>query len=217
MHVPSRDEFKAACARGNLIPVYREIMADGDTPVSAYAKLGGGEYSFLLESVVGGQTWAAYSFIGVLPKAVIRYTGGQARVTWYDGAEHTGEEGWEAEDPTAALAELMQRWQPVQTPGLPRFWGGAVGWLGYDIVRAFETLPSLAATDPNVSDLCMVITDTLVIFDNLRQTIKVVATPHLDQGDDADLVYRRACERIDQIVHRLRTNPASLSPMAPPP
>src|SRR5512147_2159723 len=84
-HYPSRAQFHAAATQGNLIPVYREILADGDTPVSAYAKLGRRDYSFLLESVVGGQKWAAYSFIGVDPRAVVRWTyGGKIEVVWRD-------------------------------------------------------------------------------------------------------------------------------------
>ena len=84
MYTPSREEFVAAAARGNLIPVYRELLADGDTPVSAYAALGGGEHTFLLESVVGGETWAAYSFVGVAPRALVRWANNTATVTWFD-------------------------------------------------------------------------------------------------------------------------------------
>src|SRR4029079_1116434 len=81
-YTPTREEFVAAAARGNLIPVYRELLADGDTPVSAYAALGASEHSFLLESVVGGATWAAYSFVGIAPRAVVRWNAGKANVTW---------------------------------------------------------------------------------------------------------------------------------------
>src|SRR5262245_41185790 len=109
MYTPSRAEFVAAASRGNLIPVYRELLADGDTPVSAYAALGGSDYSFLLESVVGGETWAAYSFVGVAPRAVLRWKGGVAQVTWYDvdggGPPKVAE--WPVADPSAALAEVM--------------------------------------------------------------------------------------------------------------
>jgi len=84
MYTPSREEFIAAAMRGNLIPVYRELLADGDTPVSAYAALGAGEHSFILESVIGGATWAAYSFVGVAPRAVVRWHNSTASVTWYD-------------------------------------------------------------------------------------------------------------------------------------
>src|SRR3954463_3462311 len=134
MYTPSRDAFVAASGKGNLIPVYREMLADGDTPVSAYSALGAGEHSFLLESVVGGQTWAAYSFVGVAPRAVLTWRAGTARVTWGEG-DGAAERSWQVADPTAALAEIMAEWRPVETAGLPRFWGGAVGWIAYDVVR----------------------------------------------------------------------------------
>ena len=219
MHYPSQSQFVAASGRGNLIPVYREIMADGDTPVSAYAKIGRGDYSFLLESVVGGEKWAAYSFIGVAPRAVLRCRGDRATVRWYDvdgdGAE--SEESWQVGDPTAALGEVMARWRPVGVAGLPRFWGGAVGWVGYDVVRSFERLPSDNVDDLGLPELCLVITDTLVIFDNLRQTIKVVATAQVDDGDDAAAAYAQAVLRVDAVVDRLRVTNAPLSEMEPPP
>ena len=180
MYTPSREEFIAAAMRGNLIPVYRELLADGDTPVSAYAALGAGEHSFILESVIGGATWAAYSFVGVAPRAVVRWHNSTARVTWYDvdagGPPRTAE--WQTPDPTAALTEVLGDIRPVDVAGLPRFWGGAVGWIAYDCVRAFEDLPARARPALDLPPLCMVVTDTLLIFDNLRQTLKVVATPY---------------------------------------
>src|SRR5262245_22473406 len=84
VYTPSREQFVAAASQGNLIPVYRELLADGDTPVSAYAALGGGDHTFLLESVIGGATWAAYSFVGIAPRAVVQWKSGQATVTWFD-------------------------------------------------------------------------------------------------------------------------------------
>ena len=135
------------------------------------------EHSFLLESVVGGTTWAAYSFVGIAPRAVVRWKAGTATVTWYDvdagGPPRTA--SWATPDPTAALAEVLGELRPVAVPGLPRFWGGAVGWIAYDCVRAFEELPARARPGLDLPGLCMVVTDTLVIFDNLRQTLKVVA------------------------------------------
>src|SRR5262245_51683906 len=194
MYTPSRAEFVAAASRGNLIPVYRELLADGDTPVSAYAALGADDHSFLLESVVGGETWAAYSFVGVAPRAILTWRAGTAKVEWLEGARDGGgvTSEWACADPTAALAEVMAEWKPVPTPGLPRFWGGAVGWIAYDVVRAFEDLPARARADLDVPALCVVLTDTLVIFDNLRQTIKVVATPYVPNPDKADRAYDRA-------------------------
>ncbi|NVB80139.1 MAG: anthranilate synthase component I [Kofleriaceae bacterium] len=205
-YTPSREEFVAAAARGNLIPVYRELLADGDTPVSAYAALGAGEHSFLLESVVGGATWAAYSFVGVAPRAVVKWAAGTAQVTWYDvdGGGPPRNAEWATPDPTAALAEVLGEMRPVDVPGLPRFWGGAVGWIAYDCVRAFEDLPARARPGLELPPLAMVITDTLLIFDNLRQTLKVVATPYVARPERAEVAYERACARIDAIVAKLR-------------
>ena len=219
MFYPSREQFLQATTQGNLVPVFREIVADGDTPVSAYAKLGGPDYSFLLESVIGGEKWASYSFIGVTPRAVLRCKAGTAKVTWYDveGEGEAREASWQAADPTAALAEVMAEWKPVPIPGLPRFWGGAVGWISYDVVRSFEDLPGNSVDDLSLPELCMVITDTLVIFDNLRQTIKVVATPYVPRPDKAKAAYERAVDRVEQTIARLRNTIAPLSPLQPPP
>jgi anthranilate synthase component 1 len=205
-YVPSREEFREAATRGNLIPVYREILGDGDTPVSAYAKLGRKEYGFLLESVVGGEKWAAYSFLGVEPRAIVSAKGGQVSVVWRD-VDGGGEEKratWAAADPTAALAEILADFRPVASPGLPRFWGGAVGWIGYDVVRAFEDLPHRAPDDLHLPEMCLVLTDTLVIFDNLRQTLKIVAAPFVPRPEKADDAYDAACARIDRIAAKLR-------------
>ncbi|HUJ59338.1 MAG TPA: anthranilate synthase component I [Kofleriaceae bacterium] len=218
MYTPTRDEFRAAAARGNLIPVYCELLADGDTPVSAYAALGAGEHSFLLESVVGGATWAAYSFVGVAPRAVVRWNAGTASVTWYDvdAGGPPRQAQWQTSDPTAALAEVLGEMRPVDVPGLPRFWGGAVGWIAYDCVRAFEDLPARARADLDLPPLVMVVTDTLLIFDNLRQTLKVVATPYVARPERADAAYDRACERIDAIVETLRMPRRPLAALEPP-
>ncbi|HVK73551.1 MAG TPA: anthranilate synthase component I [Kofleriaceae bacterium] len=219
MYHPSRDEFVRAAADGNLIAVYRELCADADTPVSAYAALGGGEHSFLLESVVGGSTWAAYSFVGVAPRAVLTCQGGLARATWYDveggGPPRSAE--WPAPDPVAALAEVMGEFRPAPAPGLPRFWGGAVGWISYDCVRAFEDLPARPKPELGVPALCMAISDTVVVFDNLRQTIKVVATAYVPRAERADAAYERACARIDEVIARLRGGRPRLKALAPLP
>jgi anthranilate synthase component 1 len=217
--VPSRAEFRELAHRGNLIPVYREVLADGDTPVSAYAKLGRREHSFLLESVVGGEKWAAYSFIGVDPRAVVRWSvGGKVEVVWHDveggGPDQRAE--WAAADPTAALAEILADFHPVHVEGLPRFWGGAVGYLGYDVVRAFEDLPARKPDDLAAPDLYMVLTDTLVIFDNLRQTVKLVAAAFVPRPEKADEAYDAALARIDQLAARLQRGEARLRPLSPP-
>src|SRR5262249_56449020 len=115
-----------------------------------------------------------------------------------------------------ALEEILSDFRPVAVPGLPRFWGGAVGWVGSDAVRAFEELPARAPDDLGLPDVCLVLTDTLVIFDNLRQTVKLLAAPFVPRADKADEAYDAAVRRIDALEQRLRAE-ARLRPLAPPP
>ncbi len=220
-HSPTLDDFRAAAARGNLVPVWREIVLDGDTPVSAYAKLRRRPHSFLLESVVGGEKWAAYSFIGAGARAVFTARGGRYQIVRYDvdggGPPVTHEGALPDGDPTRVLASLLATFKPgdAAAPGLPRFWGGAVGWLGYDVVRAFERIPSRAPDELALPEACFVVTDTLVIFDNLRQTVKVVANAVVDGPNDAERAYRSACARIDELVRALQGPSPQLRPLDP--
>src|SRR4051794_27163893 len=191
--VPDRAGFLELARHGRLAFVYREVLADTDTPVSAYAKLGRGPYSFLLESVVGGDKWAAYSFVGVRPRAVIRARGNvvevlaprDSRPGADSGADPNGfrvVERVETRDPLRFVDDYLAKLSPAVPPGLPRFLGGAVGWLGYDIVRSFERLPDKNPDDLGLPELCFAITDTVVIFDNLRGTVKVVAAVDVGEG-----------------------------------
>ena len=218
-HAPSLAAFRAAAAQGNLVPVWREIVLDGDTPVSAYAKLGRRPHSFLLESVVGGEKWAAYSFIGVGARAVVTARAGRYEIVRFDveggGAPARHEGPLPAGDPTRLLASLLASFRPVPAPALPRFFGGAVGWLGYDAVRAFERIPSLKPDELGLPEACFVITDTLVIFDNLRQTVKVVANAVVDSPEQAERAYAAACARIDRIVEMLERPAPRLRPLDP--
>jgi anthranilate synthase component 1 len=221
--VPDRPGFLELARRGRLAFVYREVLADTDTPVSAYAKLGRGPYSFLLESVVGGDKWAAYSFLGVRPRAVVRARGEEVEVlTPADGGQLRVTERTHCADPVRYLDDYLGKMAPAVPPGLPRFFGGAVGWLSYDVVRSFERLPGTKPDDLGVPELCFAITDTVVIFDNLRGTLKVVAAAEVGDGADAGRAYDDACARIDGVLERLaRPTPSlrTLSPAlaAPPP
>ena len=220
--VPDRSGFFDLARRGRLCFVYREVLADSDTPVSAYAKLGRGPYSFLLESVVGGEKWAAYSFVGVKPRAVIRARGERVEVLRPDGAGFRVAEEVRTASPLAYVDEFLAALAPAVPPGLPRFFGGAVGWLGYDIVRSFEKLPNLRPDDLGLPEICFAITDTVVIFDNLRGTLKVVAAVDVAdagaKGDDAlGVAYDDACARIDAVLERLARPVPPLRPLDPTP
>jgi anthranilate synthase component 1 len=217
--VPDRSGFFDLARRGRLCFVYREVLADSDTPVSAYAKLGRGPYSFLLESVVGGEKWAAYSFVGVKPRAVIRARGERVEVLRPDGAGFRVAEEVRTAAPLSYVDDYLAALAPAVPPGLPRFFGGAVGWLGYDIVRSFEKLPNLRPDDLGLPEICFAITDTVVIFDNLRGTLKVVAAVDVADAGAAALgaAYDDACARIDAVLERLARPVSPLRPLDPTP
>src|SRR5436190_17185468 len=126
---PARDEIAALAARGNVVPVYREILADLDTPVSAFLKIHRGAYGFLLESVEGGEKWGRYSFLGTEPARVLRVRGGALEIETPGG----GTERRPTDDPLGALRTFLSAYRPVAVPGVPRFAGGAVGHVGYDV------------------------------------------------------------------------------------
>jgi len=200
MHTPSLKEFKELAKQGNLIPVYREILADMDTPVSAYKKIVRGPHSFLFESVVGGEKWARYSFLGCEPSVIFKSKDSSVEII-ENGETKTIHCH---KDPLYELKKLMERYKPVKLPGLPRFFGGAVGYLGYDMVRFFEKLPELTEDDLNLPDSLLMITDTIIIFDNVNQKIKVVSNAHTE-GVDAEEAYHRAAERVEDMIDRLRS------------
>jgi anthranilate synthase component 1 len=214
--VPDRASFLELARQGRLAFVYREVLADTDTPVSAYAKLGRGPYSFLLESVVGGDKWAAYSFVGVRPRAVVRARGEVVERLVPDGDGFRVAERLTARDPLGYLDEYLAGQSPVVPPGLPRFFGGAVGWLGYDIARTFERLPSTKPDELQLPELCFAITDTVVVFDNLRGTVKVVAAADVGEGDPGR-AYDDACARISAVLDRLASPAPPLRPLDPTP
>jgi anthranilate synthase component I len=201
MYFPDFQTFQALTAQGNLVPVYREIMADMDTPVSAFRKIDDGRYSFLLESIEGGEKWARYSFLGASPSVVIRSRGDLVEVLTAGGepAQHR------VADPMAFIREYLGRFVPVEIDGIPRFFGGAVGYLGYDMVRHFEHLPTNKPAVIGAWDSCFLITDTILIFDNVRQKIQVVSNAHLDEGKSPEDAYAEATAKIDALISRLHT------------
>jgi anthranilate synthase component 1 len=198
------------CERGNLIPVSREILADLETPVSAFLKIHRGPYGFLLESVQGGERWGRFSFLGTQPALVLRVRGRDVELETPGG----GTERRTTDDPLSELKRLLGQYRPVSLPGLPRFAGGAVGYLAYDVVRAFERLPVAAEDDLALPDLYMLLVQSLLVFDNVAQTIRVVSHADLRDGATPDAAYDAAVERIDALVARLRA--PAVEPEAPP-
>ncbi|SLM49367.1 Anthranilate synthase component 1 [Nitrospira japonica] len=198
----SLEEFRRYAHEGNLIPLYREILADYETPVSAFAKIDHGPTAYLLESIEGGEKWARYSFLGSGSPIVISEDRGDLMIARGKKKSRIPSKG----NPLERLQEYMQEFRPVTVPNLPRFVGGAVGYLGYDMVRTFEDLPSRPKDHLNLPDFAFLMTDTLLIFDNVAQKIKVVANAHLTSTRDRDVTraYREATERIERMITRLR-------------
>jgi anthranilate synthase component 1 len=174
-------EAFAARARqgGGMVPVTREVVLDGDTPVTAFAKLHRGPYGFLLESLEGGERWARYTFLATEPREVFRYRGRECSRWTADG-------GWRVVDrdvaPLEHLGRTMRRHPPVEVPGLPRFTGGAVGYLGYDVVRTIEHLPAAPPDDRELPDAIVMVADTLLVLDNLYNRATVIATVEVQDG-----------------------------------
>jgi anthranilate synthase component 1 len=208
-YFPDFDEFSKKTHRGNLIPVYREIIADTETPVSAFMKLSDSKYCFLLESIEGGEKWARYSFIGINPSIIFQSKGRHVTIRKGPAVEHK-----DCDQPLDELRAIMRRYHPVEIKGLPRFYGGAVGYIGYDMVRFFERLPDSTEDDLGWNDACMMITDTLLIFDNLKHTMKVVCNVHVDEARDIRGAYQSAVATIEHVIALLRNPVGNLHPSA---
>ncbi len=208
--IPDFEEYKKLGEKGNLIPVYAEILGDLETPVSAFLRFMDSDYAYLLESVEGGEKWARYSFLGADPKVIFRSRGKRAEII--RGSRADVVEGFD--DALYALRDLMNEYRPVEIEGLPRFIGGAVGYISYDMVRYFERLPDLTDDELAVYDTHFIITDTIIVFDNLTHTMKVVVNSHVPEGADLEESYGDAVERIEELIELLQ-EPVWLDPPEP--
>jgi anthranilate synthase component 1 len=206
--IPDFDGFRDVAGQGNVVPIYRELLVDRDTPVSAFLKLGGGPQSFLLESMEGGEKWGRYSMIGGRHSKVFTLRSSQAVVTDPAGNEIERRDGGH---PLGLLQDLLDRDRPVHVQGLPRLSGGAIGFVGYDVVRRLERLPGGGRDDIGLPTAGFIFFDSLVIFDNLRHTVKVVANARV-RGDLRG-AYREAVEKIDELASKL----AAPAPAVPGP
>ncbi|MDX9974924.1 MAG: anthranilate synthase component I [FCB group bacterium] len=195
---PSLEDFRTLAKPGALVPVYREILADLETPVTAYMKIARGQqYSFLLESVERADKIGRYSFLGARPSLVFQSKGKKITLT-REGRPST----YESDDPLGELRRLMADYKAVEVEGMPAFHGGAVGYMSYDQVRFFEKLPDNNPDTLDLPDLYFMVTDTILIFDHVNNRLKIVSNAHV--RGEADAAYNEAIRKIDELENMLR-------------
>jgi len=198
-YYPNIETFRGLVKLGNLIPVYRELSADLDTPVSVFLKLRQGAPTFLLESVEGGEKLGRYSFMGVGHNMVLKSSGDKAIITRNGDRQKINLDN---RDCLHIIEEVLEQHSVVKIPGLPRFFGGAVGYISYDMVRSFEKLPECSRDELGLPECVFVFTDTMIIFDHVQHKMKIVANTHID--GPADYCYEQAVSKIESIVSRLK-------------
>jgi anthranilate synthase component 1 len=200
-HRPSFEDFRSAAGTAPCVPVYRQIVGDSLTPVSAFRRLERSAPSFLFESVIGGEKVGRFSFLGTEP--FLRFEARGNEVTVGRPGEPSATRRYNSADPITDLQKLLDQYRAVHLPGLPRFTGGAVGYAAYDAVRYTEHLPDAPPDDRGLPDLSFSFFDRMVLFDHIRKTILVVAHAHPEPAGNPRAAYDRACTRVDELVERL--------------
>ena len=216
---PTFDEFAELARDASVVPVYRQLVGDTLTPVSAFCKIQEGEWAFLFESVVGGERLGRYSFLGSGPFLRFQAWDRRVRIEIVGESSRPSVAELDHADPLRLLEEKIAAYRAPHLPGLPRFCGGAVGYAGYDAVRYVERLRHPPTDDRQLPDLCFAFYDRMVIFDHLTKTVAVVAHAHVpgiknqESGvREAELKksYQSACARVDRLVERLQQGVADL-------
>jgi anthranilate synthase component 1 len=218
-HFPDFETFKELAVGADLVPVYRRLVSDALTPVSAFHKIDAGRCACLFESVVGGEKVGRYSFLATEPFFEIEAYGHRVTTNAYSGVSAAGAptlvtRQFESRNPLDELRRRVEAFREVTLPQLPPFCSGAVGYAGYDTVRYLEHLPSAPPDDRHVPDLAFAFYDQMVVFDNVSKTIVVVAMARLDApGMDPAKAYRHACQRVDRLVEQLCSQQHRLQPV----
>ena len=205
-HQPELHTFLDLAKQFRLVPIYRQLVGDTLTPVTAFRKIQCGDWSFLCESVIGGERLGRYSFVGSGPFLLFQAWDRNVRI---DDLKSDQTRELRHDDPLRLLEEILDGYQVPPLPGLPRFCGGAVGYAGYDTVRYVERLEHPPVDDRNLPDLCFALYDRMVIFDHINKTIAAVAHAHVDPKQP-ERSYADACQRVDELVDRLRQTDAEL-------
>ncbi len=216
MFSPTLEEFLKLAGRGNLIPVTRRLLADIETPLSAYRKIRGQGESFLFESVEGGEHLGRYSFVGCNPRAVVRQTGDRVEVIENGKVIETASAGKDVKDGLAVVERVMKKYRAVALPGLPRFTGGAVGFIGYEFIHDVEpVVPRPPQDELGTPTMVFLIADQLLIFDRAAQTITILVNAILNDAESPADTYENATSEIERIISLLE-QPSEHHPVTVP-
>ncbi|MBI2089341.1 MAG: anthranilate synthase component I, partial [Deltaproteobacteria bacterium] len=199
---PSFEEFRQLARQGNLIPIYQELLMDLETPLSFFRRLDKDDYAFLLESVEGSEHWARFSFLGTRPFAIFKSHGKKIEVS-----ENGKRKTFAAESPLGVLEKMLAEYHPVAVEGVPPFFGGALGYVAYDTVEQFHRIPSANPDPIGMPEIFFIFAQTLVAFDNLKHTIKVIDNVRLKNTGDLRRAYDQASARIKRLISSLQKKP----------
>lgn len=204
---PSYKEFCRLAKQGNLIPVYQELLMDLETPLSFFKRLERDRYAFLLESVEGSERWARFSFLGTRPYRIFKARGNKIEIT-----ENGKSKCFLSDTPLDSLAELLAGWHPVPVPGLPPFFGGALGYVAYDAVGQLHEITNEKRDPLGMDEIFFIFVQTVIAFDNLKHTIKVIDNVRLDDEMNLRKTYDQATARIRKVIASLKKKPRGIEP-----
>jgi anthranilate synthase component 1 len=204
---PTFKDYCELAKQGNLIPIYQELLMDLETPLSFFKRLERDQYSFLLESVEGSERWARYSFLGTRPYRVFKAGGN--RVEIIEGGRRRV---INSDSPLKSLEEFLRDCQPVTVPGVPPFFGGAIGYVAYNAVEQFHEIANTKKTPLHIPEIFFVFVQTLVAFDNLKHTIKVIDNVRVNAKTNLRKAYDQAVKRINEVISSLQKKPRGIEP-----
>ena len=207
MILPTYYEFCQLAKQGNLIPVYQELLMDLETPLSFFKRLERDQYSFLLESVEGSERWARYSFLGTRPQRIFKAHGKEVEII-----EHGKSRRLTSPAPLKTLEELLKDYRPVTVAGVPPFFGGALGYVSYNAVEQFHGIAGTKEDPLGLPEIFFLFVQTLIAFDNLKHTIKVLDNAQVDDQTDLRRAYDASVKRIAKVISSLQKKPRGIEP-----
>jgi len=204
---PAFKDFCRLAQQGNLVPIYQELLMDLETPLSFFKRLERDKYAFLLESVEGSERWARYSFLGTCPNRIFQARGNKVEIIT-NGKRET----LVSDSPLKSLEELLSGYRPVTVPGVPPFFGGALGYVSYNAVEQLQEIQNDKRDPLEMPDIFFLFVQTLIAFDNLKHTIKVIDNVRIDKKTNLRKAYDEGAARIHKVISSLQKKPRGIEP-----